>query len=174
MTSKNLRLRAPEMEDLDRLYEWENDQKLWHLSNTQTPFSRFMLEQYILNSHQDIYTTRQLRLMIVSIKSSETVGMIDLFDFEPTHRRAGIGIMISERHQNQGFASEAVDLVIDYSFNVLMLKQLYCNILPENTPSIHLFTKKGFRLIGVKKDWLLIENQWKDEQMYQLINPRSR
>lgn len=174
MTSQNLRLRAPEMEDLDQLYDWENDPKFWHLSNTQTPFSRFILEQYILNAHQDIFTARQLRLMIVLIKSGKTIGMIDLFDYEPLHRRAGIGIMISEKFQNQGFASEALDLIVDYSFNTLMLKQLYCNILPENAASIHLFTKKGFRLIGNKKDWLLIENQWKDEQMYQLINPKSR
>ncbi len=162
------------MEDLDQLYEWENDPKFWHLSNTQTPFSRFILEQYILNAHQDLFTAKQLRLMIVMKKTGETVGMIDLFDFEPIHRRAGIGIMISEKFQNQGFASEALDLLVDYTFNTLMLKQLYCNILPENATSIHVFTKKGFRLIGTKTNWLLIENQWKDEQMYQLINPKSR
>lgn len=173
MTSKNLRLRAPEMEDLELLYNWENDPQFWQLSNTQTPFSRFVLEQYILNSHQDIFTAKELRLMIVRIKSGETIGIIDLFDFEPIHRRAGIGIMIASQHQNKGFASETLDLIIGYSFNTLMLKQLYCNILPENTASIHLFTKYGFQLIGNKKDWLLIENQWRDEQMYQLINPKS-
>jgi len=174
MTGKNLKLRAPEPEDIDLLYNWENDQRLWYLSHTQTPFSRFVLEQYILNSHQDIYTAKQLRMMIVLKNSGETVGMVDLFDFEPAHRRAGIGILISETQQKHGFASETLDLIIDYAFNTLMLKQLYCNILPENTASIHLFTKKGFHLIGNKKEWLLIENQWKDEQMYQLINPKSR
>ena len=164
MTGKNLKLRAPEPEDLDILYAWENDQSLWHLSHTQTPFSRFVLEQYILNSHEDIYTAKQLRMMIVLEKSGETIGMVDLFDFEPAHRRAGIGIMIITQHQNQGFASESLDLVVGYAFNTLMLKQLYCNILPENKISLQLFTKK---------DWLLIENQWKDEQMFQLINPKS-
>lgn len=173
MTGKNLKLRAPEPEDIDPLYVWENDQRLWHLSHTQTPFSRFMLEQYILNSHEDIYTAKQLRMMIVLEKTGETIGMVDLFDFEPAHRRAGVGIMITTQNQNQGFASETLDLIIGYAFNTLMLKQLYCNILPENKISLQLFTKKGFTLIGTKKDWLLIENQWKDEQMFQLINPKS-
>ena len=45
LTGKNLTLRALEPSDVDFFYEWENNEKLWHLSNTITPFSRFTLEQ---------------------------------------------------------------------------------------------------------------------------------
>jgi len=73
LEGKNLKLRALEPSDIDLLYEWENNEKLWYLSNTITPFSRFTLEQYILNSHQDIYTTKQLRLMIDKKNSNQNV-----------------------------------------------------------------------------------------------------
>ena len=81
----NLKLRALEPSDVDLLYEWENNEKLWHLSNVITPFSRFAMEQYILNSHQDIYTTKQLRLMIDKKDPNQNnpIGSIDLFDFDP-------------------------------------------------------------------------------------------
>ena len=101
LTGKNLTLRALEPSDVDFFYEWENNEKLWHLSNTITPFSRFTLEQYILNSHQDIYTTKQLRLVIDQNEpgQNDSIGSIDLFEFDPTNKRAGIGILITDKER---------------------------------------------------------------------------
>jgi len=169
---KNLKLRALEPSDVDLLYTWENDEKIWHLSNTQTPFSRFTLEQYVLNSGEDLYTAKQLRLMIglVGDPPQKAIGSIDLFDFDPANRRAGIGIMITKNQRNKGYATEALQLLIDYCFNVLNLHQLYCNIGVDNTTSLKLFKKAGFKEIGLKKEWLLFRNNWMDEYILQLIN----
>ncbi len=172
LQTDRIKLRAPEPEDVDVLYAWENDTATWHLSNTLTPFSRFVLEQYVMNAHEDLYHARQLRLMIVSRDREKPVGSIDLFDFDPTHRRAGIGLMVAEDERRNGYASEALDLLIDYCFSTLMLHQLYCNITPGNKASLALFQKKGFETVGIKKDWLLIGHQWHDEIMLQLINPK--
>ena len=163
-------LRAPEMSDIDLLYEWENDPATWAVSNTLTPVSKFTLEQYILNAHLDIYQTRQVRFMIVNQADQQAIGTIDLFDYEPTHHRAGVGIYLTEDERGRGKADETLGLIIDYCFNILMLKQIYCNIAPNNEKSIALFTKNGFSLIGTKRSWLLIRNEWQDENMYQLIN----
>lgn len=172
LKGKNLILRALEPSDVDLLYNWENNEKFWHLSNTITPFSRFILEQYILNSHQDIYTTKQLRLMIDKMGAiqNEPIGSIDLFDFDPTNKRAGIGILISENEQNKGYASEALELLIKYSFSTLQLHQIYCNISADNNASLKLFEKLSFTLVGLKKEWTFVEGSWVDEFTYQLIN----
>jgi diamine N-acetyltransferase len=168
---KKLILRGLEPTDVDLLYEWENKQELWHLSNTIAPFSRFTLEQYILNAHQDIYTTRQLRLMIDKIESevNTTVGSIDLFDFDPINKRAGIGILIVEEERNKGLASEALEIMIKYCFETLQLHQIYCNISVDNEASKRLFEKHKFVCIGTKKDWLLVDGKWVDENLYQLV-----
>ena len=172
MKESDITLRAIEPSDVDLLYKWENDQSIWHLSNTVTPFSRFVLEQYILSSHQDIYTNKQLRLMIDFNAGGviETIGSIDLFDFEPMHKRAGVGILLDARYRSKGYASKALEVLIDYCFNVLNLKQLYCNISSDNTVSLNLFKKHKFEIIGVKKDWMFINNKWADEHILQLIN----
>jgi len=171
MIGAKIKLRALEPDDVDVLYRWENDQSMWRVGNTITPFSRFDVEQYVLNSDKDIYTARQLRLMIDKLKDDTCVGAIDLFDFDPAHKRIGLGILIDAEAQGFGFASEALDLVIDYCFKQLMVHQLYANITPDNVKSIQLFEAKNFKLAGKKKDWLLIENTWVDELLYQLINP---
>lgn len=61
----NIMLRAPEPEDVDFLYQMENDNRLWHLSNTLTPFSRFDLEQYVLLQDKDLFSVKQARFIIV-------------------------------------------------------------------------------------------------------------
>jgi len=173
MIGKKVILRALEPEDIEILYRWENDMSIWHLSTTIAPLSKFTLEQYIISANQEIYTSHQLRLMIDLVSpqdGTKTIGSVDLFDFEPTHQRAGVGILILKDFRGQGLASEALDLLIDYAFNTLQLHQLFCNILPENTESIKLFTSKDFVLAGTKKEWNRIRNSWQDECLFQLIN----
>jgi diamine N-acetyltransferase len=168
----NISLRAPEPQDVDFLYQLENNLELWHLSNTLTPFSRFDLEQFIMLSDKDIFATKQARFIIHKSEGavSNPVGAIDLFDFEPQHKRAGIGIMVIEDERKKGVAGIALDLIIDYAFNILGLHQLYCNVEESNISSIKLFEKKGFVMAGRKKDWNHRQNQWYDEYLLQLLN----
>lgn len=166
----HINLRAIEPEDLEFLFEIENNESFWEISHTQAPFSKFILKQYLENAHLDIYEAKQLRLIIEDIKAKKTVGMIDLFDFNPQHKRAGIGILIHPDYQQNGFASEALQLLIKYCFTHIQLHQLYANITADNKNSIHLFTKHNFNKIGVKKDWILSNNIYKDEILFQLIN----
>lgn len=173
MIGPNLLLRAPEPSDAEIIFRWENDTRIWHLSNTITPFSRFAIEQFVLNTDNDIFASKQLRLMIDCHSQgidSYAIGTIDLFDFDPYHKRAGIGILIDETARRQGFAFEALNLLIEYCFKILNLHQLYCNIEQSNNESISLFAKAGFLPCGTKKEWLLREGKWTDELMFQLIN----
>jgi diamine N-acetyltransferase len=169
---KNISLRAMEFSDAELLYEWENDMEIWHFSNTLTPFSRFTLEQYVMNSHQDIFTNKQIRMMIDLEKDGQkglTIGSVDLFDFEPMHRRAGVGILLLKDFRGKGHASEAIDLLIRYSSKTLNLHQLFCNIGTSNQESLNLFLGKNFTIAGTKKDWNYINKRWEDEVLLQLI-----
>lgn len=166
-------LRAPELYDVDVLYLWENDRHTWKVSNTITPFSKYILKKYIENSHLDIYQTRQLRLMIDLQKGSEVkpIGSVDLFEFDPYHNRAGVGILIGDySERKKGYASFALDELISYSFETLQLHQLYCNIADGNTESLELFKNKGFILTGTKKEWIKTPKGYIDEFSLQLIN----
>lgn len=168
LTGTNITLRALEPSDIDVLYKWENDPENWLVSNTQTPYSRFVLEQYLASAHQDIYSVKQLRLMICDKESSRPVGAIDLFDFDPHNQRAGIGILIAEKgDRRKGYATEALDIIIQYGFEVLNLKQLYCNITADNESSLALFQKQGFEVSGNKKQWIREGNIFKDEYILQ-------
>ena len=169
----NIYLRALEPNDLEFVYAMENDQSIWEVSNTQTPYSRFLVKQYLENAHQDIYESKQLRLAICPDVDFPALGLIDLFDFDPKNNRAGVGIVIQgDENRKQNIGSEALELLIRYSFHHLNLHQLYANIGAENKASIALFTKFGFQNIGTKKDWTLVNGVYKDEAIFQLINTK--
>lgn len=164
-------LRALEPEDLEFVYAIENDENIWEVSNTITPYSKFLIRQYLENAHQDIYEAKQLRLAICKSTTSEAIGLIDLFDFDAKNKRAGIGIIIqNEIDRNSGFGKESLGLVINYAFEQLQLHQLYANIGTENKASISLFTTFGFEKIGVKKDWNFTNNAFHDEVVFQLLD----
>lgn len=170
MTGKLISLRAPEPEDIDALFAWENDMADWRMSHTISPYSRFAIEQYVLNAHHDIFADKQLRLMISPVKTPDKpAGAIDLFDFDPLHQRAAVGIIVQKKDRRRGFAAEALQLLIQYSFNTLNLHQLYCQISADNPPSIHLFTKAGFKQTAIRKEWTWTRNGWIDEITMQLI-----
>jgi diamine N-acetyltransferase len=174
MQFKDIMLRALEPEDLELLYEWENNDSYWIVSNTITPFSRYILKRYLEDSHKNIYETGQLRLMIVHIPDKATIGTIDIFDFDPFNKRAGLGVLIAdENYRRKGYASMALTCLINYCFNTLQLHQLYCNILNNNTESIDLFKKHGFVQSGEKKDWIKTTEGYLNEYIFQLINPAS-
>lgn len=173
-----IRLRALEPVDLNRLYRWENDTSIWSVSGTMAPFSRFVLEEFVNQAHQDIYTNKQLRLMI-ELKyvrendyydESKTIGCVDLFEFDPRNRRAGLGILIADRaDRGKGYATEALHLVIEYAFQVLDLHQLYCNVRVDNESSLALFKKHGFETTGLKQDWIHENGRYVDEYLLQLV-----
>lgn len=168
MKGQKVHLRAVEPSDLALLYEWENDMGNWEISNTIEPYSKALLEKFIETSAGGLYANRQERLMVVENTSGETIGSIDVFDFDPKHRRAGIGILIEKNKRHQGFGLEAVELTTKYLFETVKLHQIYCNIFSDNTFSLKLFQKAGFEICGLKKDWIQTKEGWKDEYILQL------
>ena len=163
-------LRALEPEDISLLYRWENEMTLWKVSNTIAPFSRHQLEQYVKHSQLDLFQTKQLRLIICITNHHQPIGIIDMFDFDPFHRRGGIGILIHNDYRQQGYASAALELFTQYLFNHLDLHQVYASISIDNTPSIALVEQAGFEQTGVRRGWRRQGNQFIDELFFQKLN----
>jgi diamine N-acetyltransferase len=157
------------------LYEQENNAEVWGVGNMLAPYSRHTLRQYIQDAHQDIYATRQLRLMIDVVQADGvrlTVGAVDLFDFDPQHLRAEVGIIIYEPHlRRRGYATQAVQRLIHYATTTLHLHQLCCSVAESNEASLALFRKLGFEVSGIRKDWRKTSQTFENEVFMQLIFP---
>ncbi len=164
-----IKLRNLEVYDIDFLSDIENDPDLWEVSNTNIFFSEKVLKKHIEDSKKDIFIANQARFIIENIRNKKQLGLIDLFDFNPTHLRAGIGIVISKSERRKKYAENAINLLKDYCSKILRLNQIYCNISYDNFASIKLFEKAGFKLTGKKEQWINTSEGFKDVLFYQLI-----
>lgn len=159
-------LRALEPSDFETLLKWENDSQYWPVSNTLTPFSKHILHQYV-NLAQDIYTVKQIRLMVVEQGTGLNVGAIDVFEFNPRHQHAGVGILIDENFRKKGYAIEALHLLKNYAVETVGIRNLTASITSDNLASVALFEKAGFEKAGCRKKWFNQNGKWMDEFIYQ-------
>ncbi|MCB0409515.1 MAG: GNAT family N-acetyltransferase [Flavobacteriales bacterium] len=140
-------LRPPHTSDVDILFEWENNPDNWEVSDTKDAFIKKQIEDFVQSTH-DIYINQQYRFMICLEQTDEAIGCIDLFEFNEQQKRVGVGILIgNEKERKKGFARQSLQLLVDYCKNQLKVRCVFCHIFKENTNSIRLFEKCGFRFI---------------------------
>ncbi len=171
LENDTLQLRAPEPEDLELLYKWENDTDIWKYSTAISPYSKFVLKQYIADAQTDIYQSKQLRLMIVLKKTNETVGTIDLYDFDAINLRCGVGVYIDPLYRQKKLATQALSILQNYTFNYLKINQLYAIIPQNNTASLQLFQSCGFSKSGTLKQWVSTPDAYEDAIVWQKLKP---
>ncbi len=166
-------LRALEPEDLDLLYSVENDPGLSSFGNSSVPYSRKVLGDYIMSTTGDIYTDKQLRL-IVSLATGgrpgkETIGIVDLIDFDPLNSRAEVGIVILEPYRRRGYATRALDLLAGYAKTKLRIHQLYAFVRVDNAASRALFRRCGYEDGMELEDWLFDGESYRNAVLAQKI-----
>jgi diamine N-acetyltransferase len=164
-----IRLRALEPDDLEFLYVLENDPSIWGVSDTLVPVSRHALREYLAHAAADFYVVRQLRLVVTTENDGRPVGVADLFDFDPLHQRAGVGITILGAERQRGYARQALELLKRHARQVLRLHQLYATVGADNQASLQLFRAVGFREVGTRQQWLRTAEGWRDAVEWQYL-----
>lgn len=154
LSDDTILLRAPEPADIDLLLEWENDTTAWRDSSATAPFSRDLMERYVLTYDADIYSSQQLRLVVVEKASGTAVGTVDLTDFDPHNRRAQAGLYIAAHYRRRGYGHHALDLLGTYASEHLGLHQLWAEVAVDNAASVALFRSAGYTTCGRLRSWL--------------------
>lgn len=165
LTDNDLALRAPEPADLDCLYLWENDTSAWWAGNASAPLSRQLLWQYIDTYEADIFASRQLRMVIE--RAGERAGTVDLYDFDPVSRRAGVGIYVAASCRGTGCGGRALRLLEGYCRERLGMHQLWAVVPVDNPASRALFAGAGYRIAGRLQSWICRGGRYSDAFIYQ-------
>lgn len=162
MRNHSITLRALEPTDLDIIYNWENEASMWAVTDTVAPYSRQVLWSYLQQCSTDIYSNRALRLMITNTNTTQPLGMIDFFNFDPLNNRAELGMFIATEYRGQGVGRMALDLLCDYARNHIGMRQLYIYVNTSNVVCLNLFKDYGFEQAGILKAWVKRGNTYHD------------
>ena len=68
---------------------------------------------------------------------------------------------------------EAVRLVIKYAFSEMDLHRIEASTLLDNVKSQRVLLANGFKELGVNKDYLLINGDWRDHRTFYIINDKK-
>ena len=168
MSTAGIRLRAIEPEDLDFIYDIENDESLWNIGNANVPYSRYHIRQYIQDTAYDIYKDGQVHL-IIETNDGTPVGVVDISNFLPHHHRAEVGIVVLSQYRGKGIGTETLSLLQRYAASTLHLNQLYAIVADDNCHAQRLFLKSGFNTTNILKKWLFDGQTYKDAVMMQFF-----
>ncbi len=151
------------------MYLWENDPGFSESLPQTAPLSRLQVWKYVENYVADPFATRELRLMIYDDQAEVSIGYIEMFDFDPVNRRAGIGIYVAEPRRREGVALQALKLFEDYAVCTLGMHQLWATVALDNEPSRALFVKAGFKPAGRLRSWLRRPTTYEDALFFQKL-----
>lgn len=84
-------------------------------------------------------------------------------------RGASIGYWVSQHVAGRGITPRAVAIAGDHCFTELGLHRLEINIRPENTASLRVVAKLGFREEGVRRRFLHIDGDWRDHRSFAIL-----
>ncbi|MBW6481762.1 MAG: GNAT family N-acetyltransferase [Vicingaceae bacterium] len=147
LANQKIFLREVILTDVPILLDWENDVENWEVSSTTAPFSKEEIV-FFAASNQHIFTHSQMRFMICLEGNHKPIGCIDLFDYDAELKKAGVGILIGEKElRNKGFATQALNLLLQLSFNKFNLVTVFAEIDKNNSSSICLFEKCNFKFV---------------------------
>lgn len=113
-----------------------------------------------------------IRFYVFEKENPETiVGTVSLYEISNTYSKAELGYKFSSQHHHKGYASEAVEKILDIAFTELGLHRICARVMEENTPSIRLLLGLGFEKEGVCRDFMKLRGQWVDHVQYSLLAP---
>lgn len=163
-----MRLRAVELEDVDLMYQADNDEEARKYSDYIAPISHQQLTEYALTYDSDPVRAGQLRL-VIEHPDFGAVGLADLYGISQRDSRAFVGIYILPRFRGAGYAKVALKLLAGYSHEYLGMDFLYAKVPSENLTSLSLFLNSGFNEIAILPLWQRVGRNLSDVHLLRLI-----
>ena len=104
------------------------------------------------------------------LENNELLGNIGFNSIGEIHRTAEIGIMLGNpKYQRKGYGMEALNLLLDYGFSFLNLRNIYLKVFEYNEAAYNLYKKAGFREVGRLRKAVEIMGKTYDEIIMDML-----
>jgi ribosomal-protein-alanine N-acetyltransferase len=103
------------------------------------------------------------------LSDGELVGQVTVANIvRGAFQSASVGYWVDQERAGRGLVPTALALVVDHCFAEVGLHRIEANIRPENTPSLRVMHKLGFRQEGLHPHFLYIDGGWRDHLTFAL------
>ena len=123
-------------------------------------------DEYVARCRQDDY----FGFLICRRGDDVVVGKINLFNIIRRGLQTGcVGYLISQAHARQGYATEALRVLLRFAFRQVKLHRVEANIQPHNASSLALVRRAGFACEGLSPRYVKIGGRWRDHERWALL-----
>lgn len=159
LENEHLFLRNVTLDDVnDTYYQWLNDPQVNQFLETRFVVqSKTKIAEFVTSKEE---STNEILLAICDKNNKLHIGNIKIGPINWHHRRAEISLVIGNKNYwGKGVASQAIQLVSEFSFQVLNLNKLMAGAYKNNIGSIKAFQKCGYKIEGEVEDYVLVNNK---------------
>ncbi|WP_101843588.1 GNAT family N-acetyltransferase [Halobacillus sp. Marseille-P3879] len=156
---ERIKLRKLTSADTETYHRWRNNDEVMRFTNPSLDkYTYKETEEYIENL---LESPSSKSYLIELIQSKKPLGVTSLINIDYKNRNAECIIDIGEHeYWGSGYGTEALQLLINYSFMELNLHKVYLRVFSFNERAISLYEKMGFRIEGEQLDQIYREGSW--------------
>lgn len=165
LQSEYIALRTVEGDDLDFEIEHRNDPRIRKPLTLPTPLNREQAE-----SRFERHTESDESVGLLICVDEEPIGKVDLFDIDETHGTSEIAYWLVPESWGNGYANDAVDLLVRYAFEERRLRKVSAHVLVGNEGSQAVLERAGFQREGRLRDERYVDGEHRDVFRYGLLS----
>lgn len=149
-------------ETIDKFTEWMNDFQVTDYTGRSGQITTFQGEKEWLEG--SVKNTCNRNFDIIDLAMDKIIGTVGLEDIKSIERSAVLGIFIGENsHRNNGYGTEAINLILEYGFKYLNLHSIRLDLLNVNERAHKCYLKCGFKDTGCSREAIFINGKYYDK-----------
>jgi ribosomal-protein-alanine N-acetyltransferase len=176
ITSERLKLRFVHISDLEAIHELHSLPETDEFNTLGIPEDLDETKNHLtawiaLNTPIDL---KNYTLAILEKTSDSFIGLFGLKLWGDKHRRGEIWYKLHSDHWGNGYATEVLNLVLDYGFKELNLHRIQAGCAVDNSASMRVLEKVGMIREGRGRQILPLKSGWSDNFEYAILESDKR
>ena len=178
VAGERVTLRVPQMNDYEEwaalrqasrgfLVPWE---PTWPADDLTRSAFRRRLRRYAEDQRNDL----AYPYFVLRNDDQKLIGGLTITNIRRGVAQAGsLGYWMGAAYARQGYMTAAVRVLVPFAFSTLKLHRIEAACIPENTASVRLLEKTGFKREGYAREYLCINGMWQDHLLYAQVRPQA-
>lgn len=169
--TSRLKLRLIEFSDLEAIHQLHSIPEVDEFNTLGIPENikqtTALIESWLLANKQDEVTNYTFAIETISDKVF--IGLFGVKLWPKKNKRAEVWYKLHPYHWGKGYATEALNAILDFGFNKLNLHRIQAGCAVDNTGSIKVLEKAGMIKEGRCRQVLPLKSGWSDNYEYAIL-----
>ena len=147
------------------LAKWFNDTELTRYMDApgQKCTDESLIESFLLDQED-------FDLIVCEKESSREIGFCSIYNINLSNQSAEISYLIGEKQfRGKGYGKEIIWLLQDIAFKKIGLNSISASVTEQNTRSLRVFEKTGFKRVGIRRQYHIIGDEKFDEVLFEML-----